>query len=70
MFTIANNKIQDFDGEVDGTSHKYQLYETSFGIEKIFYKTINEKIESIICESFSQETATRSTNEFLLGISL
>lgn len=42
-FDIANKKIDEFNGEVQGVSEDFKQYEDkSFGIEEIYYKVDND----------------------------
>ncbi len=68
-FSIANNHIEEYEGEVSGTSSEYKHYkEKSFGVEEIYYKTVNGKITDIICEAFDLNSAKKATSDFLSNL--
>ena len=65
LFSITNNQIEDFEGEVSGTSTEYHQLEKSFGVEEIFYKTKDGKVNSVICEAYNERSARNAIKEFL-----
>ena len=65
-YDIQNNKIDEYNGEVAGTSDEFHHYdEKSFGVEEIYYKTADGKVVEIICEAFSEANARKAVTDFL-----
>lgn len=66
LFSIVNNEINEFKGRVPEVFHDFHHYEDkSYGVEEIYYKTENQKLTSIICEAFNEESAQKAVMEFL-----
>ena len=69
MFSIAGNKIDEYESEVSGTGPEYIHYEKSFGVEEVYYKLTDGKVSDVICEAFTLSSATQVVNDFLSDLS-
>jgi hypothetical protein len=65
LFSIVNNKIDKYRGTISVTPADYNLYETSFGVEEIYYKAENSLIVNVICDAFNEESASKAVTQFL-----
>ena len=65
QYSIYDWRITDSEGEVSGTSEQFELLESSFGNENVYYRIENGKVVEVICEAFNETGARRAVNKFL-----
>lgn len=64
-YDIQNNKIDESNGEISGIGDNFHQIQKSFGVEEIYCKTKAGRIIEIICEAFTEQSATKAVNEYL-----